>query len=115
MSYDVYLSINTGKEQHIIQDCGNYTSNVWKMYRKAFRPPGQEEDSAGIQTIHGMLAKDAEPLLHMAIRAMMDDRVFYRSLNPENGWGNYEGALKYLQDIHTACIEHPACTIEVSS
>lgn len=35
----------------------------------------------------------------------------YRAMNPENGWGTYEGAVKYLETFAQVCAEHPEAKI----
>jgi len=114
MSYDVYLRINTGKEEHTVVNCGNYTSNVGKMYREAF-PANPEGIRNGIDTIHDVKADMAVMLLEMAISAMKASPTIYESMNPVNGWGDYTGALQYLLDIQEQCIQHPACTVYLSA
>lgn len=115
MSYDVYLKINTGKEMTTVVDVGNYTSNIGGMYQKAFSGDLQSQKEAhGIRCIHDMKASDAAPYIQLAIVEMEDDPDDYKSMNPANGWGNYEGALKYLKDILQACEDHPECIIDVS-
>lgn len=114
MSYDVYLQIHTGKEDHTVVDCGNYTGNVGNMYREAFpaNPMGQRP---GIHYIHSIKADMASGLLQMAISAMVDSPAIYKAMNPDNGWGSYEGALQFLKDILQACEDHPACTVYLSA
>lgn len=34
--------------------------------------------------------------------------------DPDNGWGDYKGALEYLEKLLTACKNHPRATIRVS-
>ena len=107
MSYDVNLMINTGIEEHEVVDCGNYTYNVSAMYYKAFR-------GDGLKTIDGMKAGDAISFLKEAIIYFIEHEDELKLLNPENGWGDYEGALRYLQNILVECKLHPACTVRIS-
>jgi hypothetical protein len=39
----------------------------------------------------------------------------YQKLNPENGWGSYETALAFLEEIINACEEYPDATIRISA
>lgn len=108
MSYDVSLVINTGKIEHEVVDCGNYTSNVYKMYRKAFKSEN------GIKELIDKKADYATIILPDVIKDMEDNAEEYKALNPSNGWGDYEGALAYLKTILKWCIIHPNCTIKIS-
>jgi hypothetical protein len=38
-----------------------------------------------------------------------------RRSNPENGWGNAEGAVTYLWDIQRMCEAHPGARLRISS
>lgn len=114
MSYDVYLRINTGIDDTTVVDCGNYTGNIWEMYENAI-PAVKEGIRGGLHRLHDMKAENTLSLLQKAVQLMQDDKVFYRKFNPDNGWGNYEGALKFLQNILEQCEIHPACTVYLSA
>ena len=106
MSYDIGLYINTGKEEHEVCDCGNYTYNVSPMYYKAF---GEE----GIGMFDGMNAGEAIKFLELGIKNMEREPAEYLKLNPSNGWGSYDGALAYLRVIYQGCQNHPQTTIRI--
>jgi hypothetical protein len=38
----------------------------------------------------------------------------FKTLNPENGWGNYEGLVNFVADYLNACKEYPDAIVEVS-
>jgi hypothetical protein len=38
-----------------------------------------------------------------------------RAENPENGWGDAEGAVTYLWDIQRMCEAHPKARLVISS
>lgn len=38
----------------------------------------------------------------------------FRELNPENGWGNYEGLVAFVDDYLSACKRYPTATVSVS-
>lgn len=37
----------------------------------------------------------------------------YKKLNPDNGWGSYDGLVKFVQNYLNACYEFPDATVEV--
>jgi len=110
MSLDIglYVEVDTGgKEPYFVSlFSANYTGNVCPMWTKA----GVYEalyDSDGVE------ASAIIPILDEGIQHMLAHPVEYRKLNPPNGWGNYEGALKFLQNLVSACYEHPKTLIGV--
>ena len=106
MSWDTYLAINTGIDDIEVIDVGNYTYNVGKMYRDAL--------GFSYSDFNGMLAKDAIQILKIAIEKMEKNPKYYETMNPENNWGNYNGALKYLKSLYVACKDNPLCKIVVT-
>jgi hypothetical protein len=44
---------------------------------------------------------------------MEADPEKYRAMNPENRWGDYEGAMGYLRRLAEACAANPRCVIGV--
>jgi len=87
MSYDV--SINRVESIHE----SNYTYNVSEMFTKAFR------GTKGLWIIEDETPYNARIFLLEAIENMENNKEEYVKLNPENGWGIYEGALKFLRNI----------------
>ena len=85
------------------------THNLGKMaaeaglYKAIWRP-----DENGITE-----AKQIIPTLS----AGMDDLILnperYKKFNPENGWGNYEGLVKFVAEYLKACEENPEAEIKV--
>lgn len=110
MSWDTYLAIDTGgDEPAIVVDVGNYTYNVSPMYRKALK-----EVEGGFSGLNGFSAEKAAPLIELAISRMIVSPETYREMEPDNKWGNYEGAIRYLRDLLDACKKHPKAFIEIT-
>lgn len=104
MSYDVSLTINTGRNP--VEVCSiNITSNVAPMWRHA---------GANLADMDGWPATRAAPVIAEAIARMEADPAAYEALNPANGWGDSDGCLTFLREIHAACLAHPRCALEVS-
>lgn len=38
----------------------------------------------------------------------------FKEYNPKNGWGSYEGFVKFVYDYWQACLEHPDSEIRAS-
>jgi len=45
---------------------------------------------------------------------LRNDPDKFKSYNPPNGWGTYEGLMDFVEQYLVACIKHPDATIEVS-
>lgn len=107
MSFDVYLEIDTGGEYTAtVAEIGNITYNVNPMFHRAL--------GYGLRDTQGRNAGELLPELRKAIADMQTHPAIYATLNPPNGWGNAEGALKYLEGFAQACAAHPKTTVRVS-
>ena len=47
------------------------------------------------------------PYLESGLKELLDNPDKYKKLNPKNGWGSYDGFVKFVQDYLAACKEHP--------
>jgi len=115
MSWDFGMEVDVGGDCPISLGGGyddfraNYTYNVSPMFYEAFKGLLDE----GINGLHGMLGKDARPMIETAIRRMQAAPKKYQKWNPDNGWGNYEGALNLLCILRGWCIAAPLGRIAV--
>jgi hypothetical protein len=90
MSYDVQIG----------NWSGNMTSNCVLMWDSAM--PGMNlRDMNGVE---GRIC-----LIHLTegVLRMLTHEEDYRAIAPSNGWGSYEGGLRFLQEIAVACAAHP--------
>lgn len=105
MSLDVYLEV--------VRPCriysGNVTHNLGKMateagiYQHLWRP-----DELGI-TKAGQLIKP----LQEGLALLKSDPKRFNKLNPENGWGTYDGLVKFVEEYLNACGENPEADVSV--
>ena len=93
MGYDVCISHDG--DSHWV---GSMTWNVKPMFVRAM-------GDGGIHVLEGLPTEEAVPLLDVAIERMADpkQKPNYEALNPPNGWGSYDTALKFLCDIRREC------------
>lgn len=115
MSYDLWLEIDTGGEFNArVFDIGSITWNVGPMFAVSFRAVGIEEmidpDRFGIHALRGRIAGELLPKLEAAVQWLKNHREEMEKLNPSNGWGNYEDALRYVETMVEGCSEHPKAT-----
>jgi hypothetical protein len=87
MSYDMSI----GDEDF------NYTYNVAPMWRDLYK-------ENGIREIYGLTGEKAIPVLRLLREHMEDNRERLVKMNPSNGWGDYEGALWFVNELLGASI-----------
>lgn len=99
MSYDVTVG----------DDDFNYTYNLGRFFR-AFEARPVDWDG-----------RPADVVATKITRALHQITVFANlwpglldHYNPPNGWGSWQGAVKFLTDVMIACIENPDSTVEAS-
>jgi hypothetical protein len=112
VSYNVYVYIPAAVDPDEEAVCweGNYTSNAAAMWHRAIGVLGLGDV---IDTL-GQRAEHLIPELARAIDRMRDNPDDYRELEPENGWGDYEGALAFLEGIERACRNYPMARVRAS-
>lgn len=107
MGLDVYLqaTIDTGDVEPITVDIyhGSVSHNCNAMamvagcYHAVWRP-----DEIGIET-----AKDLIPHLENGILEMREKKLELMRHEPANGFGSYEGLLRFLESYLSACRRNP--------
>lgn len=103
MSYDI--SITAMRETQVFDT--NYTYNVSGMFRKAL-------GGDGINDFHGLKCGECIMKLQDGIKHMEENPKEYEMLQPANKWGNFEGALKVLQNLLNSCIENIDGTVKIN-
>jgi hypothetical protein len=54
-----------------------------------------------------------DPLLK-GYRLLLSDRERLKAFNPPNGWGSYEGLVKFVKAYYDACYTYPSAKIAIS-
>lgn len=138
MSYDVYITVPTGPSHEVAAFWQNHTSNTSFMWAEALQVPdtpwldahgnqrigkrqnadGEWEDvpltNWGLGALDGAPCSEAAPVLARGVERMKAMADEMRPRNPENGWGDYDSALAFLEAIAQAAADHPAGFIRVS-
>lgn len=107
MSYDVSIQVAAGPDVEVEAFWRNYTSNTSRMWTHALGRSLREFDKAPASEAAGPLA--------VGVRKMEYDPVFYRQWEPDNGWGDYDGALAFLRAVAGACAAMPLGVLRVSA
>lgn len=88
----------------------NITHNLGKMadaaglYEALWRP-----DECGVETASQLVGP-----LERGLAALEADPDRFRALNPANGWGSYEGLVRFVHAYLEACREHLQARVTVS-
>lgn len=104
VSWDI--NIKAKREISIFE--ANITYNLSPMYYKCL------DKELGLKIFDKMTCKEALPILQKAIEDLIDNKEEYEKLNPENGWGNYEGLLITFLEMRKCCIDNPDGILELS-
>jgi hypothetical protein len=124
MSLDVYLRGHTETVDCICKSCGdihpvakseilydaNITHNLTTMadaaglYLPMWRP-----DEIGITTAAQLI----EPLRN-GLATLKAEPARFQPLNPKNGWGDYTGLVRFVENYLAACENNPDAEINVS-
>ena len=108
MSLDVYLTKPVAEDQVVFD--WNVTHNLGKMaseagiYKQIWRPDEIEVHKAS-QLIGALEA---------GLDLLRADPERFKAFNPENGWGSYEGLVKFVETYLAACKESPDAAVRVS-
>lgn len=106
MSLDVSLIAMRPTEVYT----NNITHNLNKMateagiYKHLWRP-----EEIGITKAEELIM----PLME-GLKLLKNDPARFKKLNPENGWGSYEGLIDFIENYLEACVKNPDATIEIS-
>ncbi len=106
MSLDVYLT--AVRPTDVFE--GNVTHNLGGMaseagiYKHLWRP-----DEIKITKAEQLI----EPLT-VGLLLLISNPERFKKLNPDNGWGDYEGLVEFVRSYLKACKENPDAEIRVS-
>lgn len=88
----------------------NITHNLGRMadaagiYKALWRP-----EEIGITAAHQLI----QPLSD-GLTLLRSDPDRFRMDNPQNGWGNYEGLVSFVEEYLEACKQYPTASVSVS-
>lgn len=105
-------------------EIGNMTSNIGCIYRAVMPGPyegggrydgeGKSKPCGGLPGLSGLSCTAALPIIEQALLDMTTKEAELRRMEPENGWGSYGGAFKYLRRIASACRNNPDGVLAVN-
>lgn len=89
----------------------NITHNLGMMaaeagiYNELWHP-----ENVGISTAHELI----DPLME-GLSRLAKNPDHYKQFNPSNGWGDYEGLVKFIRDYIEACHKYPNASVRTST
>jgi len=69
----------------------NYTHNINRMIRKI--------DPDWWDSLDGLTAAEGAEYLDRIVLGMAEAPELFRAMNPENGWGDYDGLMRVLGEM----------------
>jgi hypothetical protein len=64
---------------------------------------------------HGLvLAKDISELLDEGWNILLSEPDYFKTFNPDNGWGSYEGLIDFVYKYRNACWDNPDAELSIS-
>lgn len=85
----------------------NATHNLVPMWKKA----------GCYDALYMSEGKPAQDILDELVNGYITMKLFkdeFEKINPENGWGTYEGALEFLKIIINGCLDYPNAIININ-
>lgn len=123
MSLDVYL-VGPETEEPCMCECGNqhtkkkrpyyFDANITHNLNKMAQEAGIYQALWRPEEIQVTTAGQLIPLLTEGLARLKANPVWFRSFNPSNNWGTYEGLVSSVEAYLRACEEHPEADIQVS-
>ena len=98
--YESNITHNLGKMAGAVE-----LSNGMSLYDVLWRPDEQE----GL-----VFARDISELLDEGWNILLSDPEKYKTYNPENGWGSYDGLCNFVYNYRNACWDNPDAELRVS-
>jgi len=90
---------------------------LWRPYRLREWygiPEGDRDAEYAFEANQVILANELIEFLRQGLHRLKSDPEKYRKLNPENGWGDYEGLVEFASKYLDACYEYPDAVVETS-
>lgn len=97
MSLDVWLEVTAVPFESNITHNLNHMAKEAGLYGVLWRPEENEIKCA----------RDLIAPLAKGLQVLRSDPERFKKMNPENGWGDYEGLVYFVQKYLNACVLFP--------
>lgn len=112
MSLDVYLMVVQPTSVYN----ANITHNLGAMANEVSVGEGRTlYDILWRPDEHGYVyAREIVDMLETGWKELISDPERYNKFNPKNGWGHYQGLVKFVHQYYNACKDNPDAELRVS-
>lgn len=109
MSFDLDIATTDIDGNRVVHEvvCG-HTYNLAPMWYKALPFLTSTKD------LDGMLCRDLHLLLTAGLVDIWENHAEYKALNPENGWGDFEGFVEIFARFTRMTLQYPSGKVEWS-
>ncbi len=115
-SSEIHYTDNITHNLNVMADkCGLYDV-LWRPYRLIegyirFEDYNLEYEFEDENIIY---AKQLINPLLTGLNELKKNKKIYIEYNPDNGWGDYDGLVKFAEDYLNACIKYPNAIVETT-
>ena len=106
MSYDFGMHTDLGNGKIHLSYNKNYTYNVSPMFCEAF-------GNNGINFIEEKTGKECLVKLKQGLSDMKNNKEKYEVMNPDSGWGCYDGAVEVIEILIKWAKEAPSAKFHI--
>lgn len=115
ISEELYTANITHNLNEMADACGLYDV-LWRPYRldpnwnlKLEKKSDKEYEFENAVT---MKAADLIQTLDKGLKELESNPAKYKEFNPDNGWGSYEGLVKFTKNYLKACKKYPTAIVK---
>lgn len=112
MSWDASLTYGTmSRDWNYTHNCNSMIRRVLDALRIDYR---HDESSPWWSVLDGITADEAQSTLDAIVGGLAEAPTLFRSMNPPNGWGDYDSLMSVLIDMRDTARACPAAVWDVS-
>lgn len=115
ISEELYTDNVTHNLAKMADACGLYEV-LWRPYRldPNWDPKLEKNDKKEyeFEKVIIIKAQDLIETMEKGLKELESNPVKYKEFNPDNGWGNYEGLVKFTKNYLKACKKYPKAIVE---
>jgi hypothetical protein len=89
-----------------------YTSNITHNLGEMAEQCGLYEALWRPEELSAKYARDLIDPIQKGLELLRSDPERFKTFNPENGWGDYDGLVKFAENYLRACTENPNAEVE---
>lgn len=112
---ELFSSNITHNLTKMASEAGVYDA-LWRPYRlkEGYIETDNYDDEMKFEDSQIIVAKELIDPLREGLHKLKIEPEKYEKLNPSNGWGSYDGLIKFIEKYLNACYEYPFANVEVS-